>query len=119
MESSTRDIRRAVDLAGASAPGPDGIPYAAWKRLGPLAVDSLWGALKVLESDGGLEALAAASPPDADGGSDWNRALMVCTPKKLPQSLGSITYREPGHIRPLSIVNTDNRFLAYAVRLRV
>ena len=43
------------------APGPDGIPYAAWKRFGPLAVDYLWGALKVLESAGGLQALAAAS----------------------------------------------------------
>jgi hypothetical protein len=57
-----RDVHRAVDLVGSSARGPGGIPCTAWKRLGSLAVDSLWGALKVLESDDGLEALAAASP---------------------------------------------------------
>ncbi len=61
-----RGVRRAVDLAGDSAPGPDGFPYAAWERLGPLAVDTLWGALKVLESDDGLDALTAAFPPDVD-----------------------------------------------------
>ncbi len=49
-------------------------------------MDFPWGALEVLESDDGLEALAAASPPDADGDNDWNRALTVFTPKKLPQS---------------------------------
>jgi hypothetical protein len=87
--------------------------------LGPLAVDSLWGALKVLESADGLQALAAASPPDADGDNDWNRALMVFIPKKLPQQQGTITYHDPGDTRPLSIVNTDNRLLANAVRLRV
>ncbi len=28
------DIRRAVELSGESAPGPDGIPYAAWRAWG-------------------------------------------------------------------------------------
>ena len=32
-----KDVRRAIDLAGKSAPGPDGIPFEAYKKLGVLA----------------------------------------------------------------------------------
>ncbi len=34
-----RDVRRAVEMSSASSPGLGGSPYAAWRRLGPLAVD--------------------------------------------------------------------------------
>ena len=37
-----RHMRQALDMAGRSAPGPDGIPYAAWKRLGPLGLEILY-----------------------------------------------------------------------------
>ena len=44
---------------------------------------------------------------------------MVFILKKSPQTHGSVTYHEPGDTRPLAMVNTDNRLLANAVRLRV
>ena len=45
-----RDVARALQLAGASAPGPDGVPYEAWRRLNATAVDLLHAAGRALES---------------------------------------------------------------------
>ena len=46
-----RDVIRAVNMAGSSAPGPDGIPYAAWKIAGNGAIDILWAALRAINMD--------------------------------------------------------------------
>ncbi len=43
---------------------------------------------------------------------------MVFIPKKLDREFQGARYNEPGEVRPLSIVNTDNRLMANAVRLR-
>eukprot|EP00959_Pyramimonas_sp_CCMP1952_P357118 7477544-Pyramimonas_sp.AAC.1 len=39
VRPSRRHMQRAIALSGNSAPGPNGIPYSAWRRLGALAVD--------------------------------------------------------------------------------
>ena len=114
-----RDVRRAIEMSSASAPGPDGIPYAAWRRLGPFAVDVLHQALQALSCEGGMEALLQAFPLDAEGNTEFNQAILAFIPKKLPQRQGELEYFLPADVRPLSIVNTDNRLLASAVRLRV
>jgi exonuclease III len=113
------DVRRAVSMAGSSSPGPDGIPYSAWRLLGPLAIDVLHGALTELSAEQGQESLLAAFPGDADGNTAFNEATMVFIPKKVSREAQGIRYNEPGDARPLSIVNTDNRLMANAVRLRV
>jgi exonuclease III len=113
------DVRRAVSLAGSSSPGPDGIPYSAWRRLGPLAVDVLHEALAELSAEQGQESLVAAFPLDAAGNSGFNEATMVFIPKKVNHEHHGVRYNEPGEVRPLSIVNTDNRLMANAVRMRV
>ena len=46
-----KDIQRAVKLAGSSAPGPDGIPYAAWKFSGNQSLQVLLDAATALQSD--------------------------------------------------------------------
>ena len=51
------DIERAVELAGNSAPGPDGIPYAAWKLSGAQAIQVLYDAMCALQSDQAAEML--------------------------------------------------------------
>jgi hypothetical protein len=113
------DVRRAIAMAGSSSPGPDGIPYSAWRRLGPLAVDVLHGALTELSAEEGQDSLLAAFPLDSSGNTVFNEATMVFIPKKVDHEAHGIRYNEPNEVRPLSIVNTDNRLMANAVRLRV
>ena len=72
-------------MAGSSSPGPDGIPYSAWKRLGPLAVDVLHMALEELSAEQGQEALLEAFPLDLAGNTGFNEATMVFIPKKSRQ----------------------------------
>ena len=113
------DVRKAVDMSSKSSPGPDGVPYAAWRRLGPLAVDTLHAAALELASAGGSASLLSAFPLDGDGNTDFNQAVMVFIPKKVDREVNGVRCCEPGDVRPLSIVNTDNRLMANAVRLRV
>ena len=47
-------VDRAVDRAGSSAPGPDGLAYMAWKKMGVFGKQLLWLALKDLMSRDGL-----------------------------------------------------------------
>ncbi len=68
------DIRRAVDTAGSSAPGPDGIPASAWKQLGPLAVEVLFAAATALGQGTGLAIMLEASPEDDDLNTPLNEA---------------------------------------------
>ena len=53
-----RDVNRAVQLSGSSSPGPDGLPYLAWRQLGAYGVDA--GALKELETADGAAFLGSA-----------------------------------------------------------
>lgn len=114
-----RDIRRAISLSGDSAAGPDGIPYEAWRRLGDMGADFLLDAARVLCGPGATAALQQAFPRDQEGISDFNAAVMVFIPKKSPQEQNGREFHLPGDVRPLSIVNTDNRLIANALRLRI
>ena len=66
-----KDLIRAIKMAGSSAPGPDGIPYAAWQKAGSGAVDILWAALRAINTDD----QATSHYPD------FNQAILVCLPK--------------------------------------
>jgi hypothetical protein len=72
-----------------------------------------------LSAEQGQESLLEAFPLDTAGNTDFNAATMVFIPKKVDRELHGVRYNEPGEVRPLSIVNTDNRLMANAVRLRV
>ena len=45
-------LKKAIEQATASSPGPDGIPLAAWRLLGPLGEQVLWEALQMLVDPG-------------------------------------------------------------------
>ena len=109
-----RDVRRALEQSPSSAPGPDGIPFVAWRRLGHLAVDVLASALGALSQEDGLDQLRH------DFGEDFNHGLMVFLPKKPSGTTAAgLDYFTPADVRPLNIVNCDNRLLANAVRMRL
>ena len=116
------EIELAVKQSGDGMPGPDRIPYKAWRKLGTLAVDILHGAIEGLASDGANELLRQAyytgSGTDASG-HDFNLGILCCLPKKvtgIDEELGE--YYDASATRPLSLVNTDNRILASAARIR-
>ena len=113
------DVQRAIALTTFSAPGPDGIPYLAWRRLGPLAASILFDAAEELSQEQGTAAMLEAFPADEEGNTPFNAAVAVFIPKKVAHMANGVGYHKPGEVRPLSIVNTDNRLMANAMRLRI
>ena len=108
-------VEESVARSANSAPGPDGIPYLAWRRLGPLASTTLFEALRDLMTPEGADRLSQFYE---DLGGQFNLGLLVLLPKKatgVDPLFGD--YYAPGDTRPLSIVNTDNRVMANAVRI--
>ncbi|CAK0792699.1 unnamed protein product [Prorocentrum cordatum] len=69
------EFEKAIANASDSSPGPDGIPFKAWRRLGPLATRAFYDAFLTIVSPNGLDLLA----------QDWdafNESSMVFLPKK-------------------------------------
>jgi len=78
LSGQKRATRKALSLSNNSSPGPDGIPYGAWKALGDTAVDILHGAFSDLILPEGPELLRRDCP-------DFNASLLFFLPKK-PQA---------------------------------
>ena len=115
-----KDVETATRHSGNSAPGPDGIPFRAWRALGPLGITILYDVAMCLETDDAQNHLRNAFH-DTDPALDhqYNHSLLVCLPKKSTSTTedGTKAYT-PNNTRPLSIVNCDNRLIASAARNR-
>ena len=108
-----QDVQQAIDRSPATAPGPDGIPFVAWRRLGPVAAAVLHEAYGQLASAEGQEAISRHLP-------DYNESLMVFLPKGPSGVDGrGVPHYRPSDTRPLNLSNTDSRILASAVRSRI
>jgi exonuclease III len=106
-------IKQAIDMSKNTSPGPDGIPFLAWKRLKGLASTVLFDAFGEMTAEGGEEKMRESY-------ATFNDSLLFFLPKKAPsRSDNNEAYYEPGGVRPLNVTNTDNRLLASAVRLVV
>jgi len=100
-------------------PGPDGIPAMAYKKLGPLAVDTLFAVFKLLSSeDAEAKLVEAYSAIDLAEAHAFNESILCCLPKK---SSGVDTthgnYYCADATRPLNISNVDNRIITSAARI--
>lgn len=106
-----RDVSLALRQAKNSSPGPDGIPYGAWRALGPLAVDTLQDALRDLASEEGARLVERDYP-------DFNESLIFFLPKTSTSTApdGAPAFEAP-NVRPLNVTNCDNRLVASAVRI--
>lgn len=114
-----RDIAKAIRLSNNSSPGPDGIPYLAWRALGRVGVDYLYEAAACLTTDDGPRLLSDAFPDLPEGDHDYNLGLLCCLPKKPTGATpDGDDYYSPDATRPLTIVNCDNRLVASAARFR-
>ena len=111
------DIDRNVDKAPNSMPGPDGIPYIAWKRLGATGKQVLLEAAQDLHLEDTGPLLDEDGSEDLLSISAYNLGTLVFLPKKIAgvDPLWG-DYYFASDVRPLCIVNTDNRIIANSVR---
>ena len=113
-------MRTAIHNTGNTMPGPDVIPFAAWKALGNLGVDILCHVTWAMQDPQAETWLTQAyEDEESTHPHDYNKSTLICLPKKVAghdELLGD--YYSPENTRPLSIVNCDNRIVANAVRLR-
>ena len=86
-----------------SAPGPDGIPFHAWKAAGEEHVRVLYNIY--------CELLEGAPLP-----KDLNHAFLALIPKGDEEGDDVLVTRTPCNLRPLSLSNTDAKILASALK---
>jgi hypothetical protein len=66
-------VRKAIRIAGNSAPGPDGILYGAYAQIEDVATEVLWQV---------LDAMTTMTPADLqDWMPEFNEGLLVCLAK--------------------------------------
>ena len=107
------DIQAAANQSPNSTPGPDGIPFQVWRKLGSLAAECIHNAYLVLATPQGADTMMTEHP-------EFNASDVVFLPKAVTGTdtqLGE--YCTPEDTRPLNIANTDNRLLSNAVRMRL
>lgn len=88
------DVIFSITHSNNSAPGPDGVPYAAWRAAPELAGPILFAV---------LEAICKGQAPP----SGYNYGLLFLIPKKHTGLISDT--------RPISVTNTDNRILASTI----
>ncbi len=112
-------VDKSVRLSNDSAPGPDGIPYRAWRRCRAWAAVVLHDAGVALQQSDACAELSVAYPAPTGTGRrcDFNRGYLCCLGKKISgEDPDKGSYFTPPSTRPLSVVNTDNRLLANSWR---
>jgi hypothetical protein len=97
------DVDSVTRRAKISAPGPDGLPYIAWRMGGQKAAHSLLGLLRIACVGRCVEGM--------------NDQLMVFQPKDTPEADEDDLNisREPADTRPLSLKNSDIKICTSAV----
>jgi hypothetical protein len=85
-----------------SAPGPDGIPFAAWRAAGLELYDVMFNAFDSF--------LGGDSLPHA-----FNTCNLAFIPKGEDLNDDIIVARAPSMTRPISLSNTDNKYFALAI----
>ena len=115
-----KDIEKAIQVAGNTSPGPDGIPFCAWKAMKGFGASVLLSVARLLESEDAAETMRQAYADECDGtGHGYNLGTLVCLPKAPTgddPELGA--FYQASDTRPLSVVNADNRLVASAMRWR-
>ena len=114
-----KHIKRAITSSNDSAPGPDGIPFLAWRVLSPLSNEILFSVAEALSTPEYQTLLAEAYHDISDEHPHhYNYSTMTCLPKKSQTTAdNNLPAFYPANTRPLRIVNTDTRIVASSARL--
>ena len=90
-----KDLECAIKYSGNSSPGPDGVPFKAWRTLGKLGVSILYGVANSLEQPDNMNTLPEAYHDETQSHSHhYNESTLVCLAKKARAS----HRRAPKHI---------------------
>ncbi|CAK0835549.1 unnamed protein product [Prorocentrum cordatum] len=81
-------VQKALEQSPNSALGPDGLSFAAWRRLGPLAVDVLWNAPQAITMEAEAEYFEEFI-------TTFNTSLMVFLPKGAGATHRGLTDHKP------------------------
>ena len=100
------EFAKVLSKTGDTAPGPDGIPYAAWRGAPKEVTKLLFQAY--------TSWIQGAEVPD-----DFNFAFLVLIPKGDHTEDHQLVARAPGDTRPLSLSNSDSKVLANALRATI
>ncbi len=76
------DVDRVISHSPASMPGPDGIPYKAWRRLGLAAKTALYEAAIELQKEGTGRRLEEGDMDDVFSASSFNLGTFFFYPKR-------------------------------------
>ena len=100
---SRESIAHMINKMSHSAPGPDGLPYAAWKAGGIHSAHTIHGLL--------LRNLAGGRMP-----ASWNDSLTVYLPKgeEAGDTTNSVV-RAVNDTRPLALKNSDNKLVCSSI----
>jgi hypothetical protein len=85
-----------------SAPGPDGIPYGAWRAAGTFMYDVMFEAFVAFTSGSSLPA-------------QFNDCNLAFIPKGDNPEDFHLVARSPSTTRPISLSNTDSKYFALAL----
>ena len=99
------DVKLVLDHLPSSSNGPDGIPFAVFKRFRELVAPIF------------LDIARGMAQGRLTPGEDFNFAFLVCLPKGDGEPMGDLNVHEPSSTRPLSIVDASNRILASIFRV--
>ena len=73
-----KDMVKALRLSGNSSPGPDGIPFSAWRQLGELGVYTLHEVATALRAEDSVTQLRAAYKDECEhNGHDYNLSTLA------------------------------------------
>jgi len=115
-----KDLKKALDTSNNSAPGPDGIPFGAWRAVRKAGLTILLDTIECMEQEQAEAVFVEAYRGEAEEHQhNFNLSTLVCLPKDHTgedPTMGK--YYVPKSTRPLSIVNADNRLIASAMRIR-
>ena len=78
-----KDIEDAIKRSPNSMPGPDGIPYIAWRKLGRLGSDILFKTVQAMGEDNFHNLLQKNDPAAYGDQHTFNMGHMVFLPKKI------------------------------------
>ena len=102
METKRRNIIKALKLAGNSSPGPDGVPFAAWRALGNVGVDLLQEIAAAVRHEYSHNALAEAYHGNAPAVNTASISVRWYAFQKLRKATTlTWAYYKPNELRPL------------------
>ena len=107
-----KHVATAVSRSNDSAPGPDGVPYLAWRLLKEDAIDVLYDAIRAMAQEDGPFHMTGRY-------ADFNHCLLLFSQEKNVGEGDMASVYSPEGVRPLNVTNTDNRLVASSIRVAI